>query len=360
MNNPAQIKLSSVSKSFGQFQAVRDVDLHIAGGEFFSLLGPSGCGKTTLLNMLAGQIYPTSGKILIDGKDMTRVPPFKRPTNMVFQSYAIFPHLSVGENIAYGLRRLGLSPSERASRIDEMLELIGLQGLADRMATQMSGGQQQRVALARALILRPRVLLLDEPLSALDRRLRERMQVELRRIQREVGVTFVFVTHDQEEALALSDRIAVMSAGRVLQASVPRELYAMPGSREVAEFVGEMNLVEGRVQSRGQDSLTVEVAGFGLKPFASTRSRFWTQGEAVLLAIRPEQIEVRVEGAGSDFTVIERTYLGNRVSLGVAGPGLAAPLVVTVPFGAPAFDVEPGQKVRLHLATDEAVLLPRV
>ncbi|MEO1471689.1 MAG: ATP-binding cassette domain-containing protein, partial [Pseudomonadota bacterium] len=219
-------------------------------GEFFSLLGASGCGKTTLLRMLAGFETPTSGEIWIDGQPMSAVPPFERPVNMVFQNYAIFPHLNVRDNIAYGLRKARLPRATRHAMVDEMLDLVQLRGYGDRRAHQLSGGQRQRIALARALILKPKVLLLDEPLGALDKQLREQMQIELRRLQRTVGITFVFVTHDQEEALALSDRIAVMAGGAVLQIDTPDGLYERPRTREVASFIGTMNFLEGRVLSR--------------------------------------------------------------------------------------------------------------
>ena len=233
------IKISALRKQFGKVVALERIDLDIREGEFFSLLGPSGCGKTTLLRILSGLELPTTGNVIIDGSDVSREPPHRRPTNLVFQSYAIFPHLSVAENIAYGLRRLRLSSSEQTRHVEEMLAMIGLQGYGKRRPNQLSGGQLQRVALARALVLKPKVLLLDEPLAALDKKLRERMQLELRAIQREVGVTFVFVTHDQEEALTLSDRVAVMSQGKMVQCSAPLELYQRPANRFVAEFVGE-------------------------------------------------------------------------------------------------------------------------
>ena len=229
--NDAYISIRNVSKFFGTFQAINDVSLDIAGGEFFSLLGASGSGKTTLLSMLAGFEPATKGDIFIDGQSMNSVPPNHRPVNTVFQNYAIFPHLNVRDNIAYGLRKAQLSRAKRYEMVDEMLELIKLPGYGTRKAHQLSGGQRQRIALARALILRPKVLLLDEPLGALDKQLREQMQLELRALQRKVGITFVFVTHDQEEALALSDRIAVMQGGRGLQVDTPAGLYESPNSR---------------------------------------------------------------------------------------------------------------------------------
>ncbi|MFO1238504.1 MAG: ABC transporter ATP-binding protein, partial [Alphaproteobacteria bacterium] len=249
MTTPDFIHVDHVTKRFGSFRAVDDADFGIKQGEFFSLLGPSGCGKTTLLRMIAGFEFPTEGEIYIDGQPVTGVPANKRPTNMVFQSYAIFPHLNVYDNIAYGLRKLRLSKAELDKRVQDALAMIKLSGFEDRKSDQMSGGQRQRIALARALVNRPKVLLLDEPLGALDKKLREQMQFELRQLQKTVGITFIFVTHDQEEALSLSDRIAVMQKGQVLQIASPRELYESPNCREVADFIGTMNFLHGSVKA---------------------------------------------------------------------------------------------------------------
>jgi spermidine/putrescine transport system ATP-binding protein len=280
------IQVQNVSKSFGRVQAVRDVSLDIAKGEFFSLLGASGSGKTTLLRMLAGFEGVTSGRIVIDGQPMQDTPPHLRPINMVFQNYAIFPHLNVRDNIAYGLRRLGTPKAEQDRMVDEMLEMIALPGFGDRRANQLSGGQMQRVALARALILKPKVLLLDEPLGALDKQLREQMQIELRSLQRQLGITFVLVTHDQEEALTLSDRVAVMANGQVIQVDTPAGLYDRPQSRQVAAFVGTMNFFDARITGQGPDR-AAEITGLGrqsVNGHALSRS----DGERVLVAVRPE------------------------------------------------------------------------
>src|SRR3984885_7894827 len=231
------LQITSVTKRFGSVTAVDAVDLAVARGEFFSLLGPSGSGKTPLLRMIAGFEYPTSGDIFLEGNRITDEPPNKRPSNMVFQSYAIFPHLNVFDNIAYGLRKDRLPREELARRVDESLAMIKLEGFGYRRADELSGGQRQRVALARALVRRPTMLLLDEPLGALDKRLREAMQIELRALQRRVGITFIFVTHDQEEALSMSDRIAVMQKGRVLQVADPKTLYEAPATRDIASFI---------------------------------------------------------------------------------------------------------------------------
>src|SRR6478752_7336606 len=243
------IRLEHVRKEFGSFVAVHDANFDIGRGEFFAMLGPSGCGKTTTLRMIAGFDLPTAGRVLLEGQDVTRVPPYKRNVNTVFQQYALFPHMNIRDNVAFGLRsRGGIGEAEIRRRVGEMLEVVRLGDFAGRRPSQLSGGQQQRVALARALVNLPSALLLDEPLAALDLKLRQAMQIELKRIQREVGITFVFVTHDQEEALTMSDRIAVMSQGRVEQIGSPRELYERPRTRFVAGFIGTSNLISGTVR----------------------------------------------------------------------------------------------------------------
>jgi spermidine/putrescine ABC transporter ATP-binding subunit len=285
------ISLQNVSKHFGPVKAVDAVSFEIRRGEFFSLLGPSGCGKTTLLRMLAGFEVATEGEIFIDGQPMSAVPPYVRPTNMVFQNYAIFPHLNVRENIAFGLRKKKLTKAETARIVAEALELIKMPGYGERAADQLSGGQRQRVALARALVCRPKVLLLDEPLGALDKKLREEMQIELRQIQRSVGVTFVFVTHDQEEALTLSDRVAVMSRGKTLQIDSGTRIYEAPNCREVAEFIGTMNFLPGVVGEIAQGHARVDAGSLGRFEVAvgdGTPAR----GTAVSVAVRPEKIHL--------------------------------------------------------------------
>src|SRR5918996_2340596 len=257
------IRIEGASKRFGQVAAVDDVSLEIRANEFFALLGPSGCGKTTLLRLLAGLERASAGRILIDGEDMAGVPPNRRPVNMVFQSYAVFPHMSVAENVAYGLRVTGVPRAEAIPRVEQALAMVRLDGLEERRPDQLSGGQRQRVALARALIKRPKVLLLDEPLSALDRKLREEMQLELVRLQHDVGITFVIVTHDQDEALSMADRIAVIDQGRILQTAPPEELYEAPNCRMVADFIGTMNLLPARVLGTANPGIRLEAAGLG-------------------------------------------------------------------------------------------------
>ena len=252
-----QVEVKNVYKNFGDVKAVDGVSLEISQGQFFSLLGPSGCGKTTLLRLIAGFEMPNSGDISIDNKSMDGIAPNLRPTNMVFQNYAIFPHLNVEENVAYGLRKKRLSKDEKLEMINKSLELVGLSGLNNRSSNALSGGQKQRVALARALILKPKVLLLDEPLSALDKKLREQMQSELRHLQRVVGITFILVTHDQEEALTMSDKVAVMFDGKVEQIASPRELYERPSSKRVASFIGTMNFIDA-IGSKSGEKIKVE------------------------------------------------------------------------------------------------------
>ncbi len=289
MSTPA-VALSNVTKRFGEdVTAVDRVDLEIGDGEFFSLLGPSGCGKTTTLRMIAGLEFPTEGSIQIFGEEMGVRPPNKRPVNTVFQSYALFPHMTVYKNVAFGLIMSGVEDSEVERRVNEAIDLVRLSGMADRSPSQLSGGQQQRVALARALVNRPKVLLLDEPLGALDLKLRQAMQLELKDIQREVGITFVYVTHDQQEALTMSDRIGVMSQGELLQVGTPEEIYESPVNRFVADFIGETNFIEGEVLAPGEVKLTN-----GNVVHARTHSE---PGSQVTLTLRPEKLNISSRGA---------------------------------------------------------------
>lgn len=312
-----QIVIEGINKRFGAFTAVDSVNLRIFKGEMFALVGASGCGKTTLLRMLAGFATPSSGRILIDEVDMTSVPPYERPVNMMFQSYALFPHMTVAENIGYGLRRMKLDDSIKSKRLGEALEMVQLGPLAKRKPHQLSGGQRQRVALARALIRRPKVLLLDEPLSALDKKLREQTQFELMNIQSQVGITFVFVTHDQDEAMALSTRIAVMNRGQVVQVGTPSEIYEFPQDRFVADFIGTTNLFEGTVSGTEAGHFIVRSAEAGCDIVVDELARFGS-GQRVWVALRPEKIRLSKQPLGGDRvnqikgTVWELGYLGNR------------------------------------------------
>jgi spermidine/putrescine transport system ATP-binding protein len=291
--------------------AVNNVTMQIKDGEFFSMLGPSGCGKTTSLRMIAGFELPTEGDVFIHGKPMGRTPPFQRPVNTVFQNYALFPHMTIGENVAFGLEMKGVPRAEIEPRVKQALEMVRLAGYEKRRARQLSGGQQQRVALARALVNRPEVLLLDEPLGALDLKLRKEMQLELKKLQREVGITFVYVTHDQEEALTMSDRIAVMSRGEALQIGDANEIYERPNCRFVADFIGEMNFLEGKVAEQDGLSATVALPG-GLTVHAEC-SQPVANGAAVAVAVRPEKMHLQaMAGAANQFSgrVANVIYIG--------------------------------------------------
>ena len=299
------IEIDHVSKAYDDFTAVHDAHFSIRQGEFFSMLGPSGCGKTTTLRMIAGFETPTSGAIRLEGQDVSRVPPNKRDVNTVFQQYALFPHMDVWDNVAYGPRAKKLPKDEVAKRVDEMLGVVRLSDFAKRKPGQLSGGQQQRVALARALVNYPKALLLDEPLGALDLKLRQGMQLELKRIQREVGITFIFVTHDQEEALTMSDRIAVMNVGNVEQIGTPREIYDHPASVFVAGFIGQANLWPARVAEKTAGSTTVEVAGRKLDVTSDTSGL--GVGEAGTFMVRPERVYIDADAAHPDRCAPART-----------------------------------------------------
>ena len=290
------ISIQGVTKRFGDFTAVNDVSLDIYQGELFCLLGGSGCGKTTLLRMLAGFETPTEGSIFIDGAEMSDVPPYERPVNMMFQSYALFPHMTVEGNIAYGLKRDGVDKGEIAQRVEEMLSMVELSEFSKRKPHQLSGGQRQRVALARALVKRPKVLLLDEPLAALDKRLREQTQFELMNIQDQLGVTFVVVTHDQEEAMTLSTRIAVMDRGEFRQIGTPTGIYENPASRMVADFIGSINLIDGQVVSADTGKVTVKSTEHDMS-FDIDSDAEVAVGDAVSVAIRPEKIRLSTTAA---------------------------------------------------------------
>ncbi|HEY7749094.1 MAG TPA: ABC transporter ATP-binding protein [Aestuariivirgaceae bacterium] len=297
MSNPI-ISIRNLSKRFGPVAAVDDVSFDIAPNEFFALLGPSGCGKTTLLRMIAGLETPTEGQIVIDGQDMAFIPPNQRPVNMVFQSYAVFPHMSVRDNVEYGLKVVGTPREETRRRAQEALAMVKLDQLAERKPDQLSGGQRQRVALARALVKRPKVLLLDEPLSALDAKLREQMQLELTRLQQTVGITFIIVTHDQDEALSMANRIAVMNTGKVSQIAGPAELYEHPTSRFVADFIGKVNLIEARVKGSRNGTIIVDAKSIGAVEIPYDKAA----AGGVTLAVRPEKLKLgSTEPTGKDL-----------------------------------------------------------
>src|SRR3954452_13612838 len=287
---PLLLRIEAVVRKFGAFRAVDGLSLDIHAGEFFALLGPSGCGKTTLLRMLAGFETPDEGRILLDGKDIAQLLPHQRPVNMMFQNYALFPHLDVLDNIAFGLKRAGMARAEITTRVAEMVALVKLEGLERRKPDQLSGGQKQRVALARSLARQPRVLLLDEPLAALDKKLRESTQFELIELQRRLGLTFIIVTHDQDEAMTVASRIGVMDAGRLEQVATPRDLYEAPHSRWVAEFVGDVNLFDGEVSSREHNRLTIATRDAGTLSVVQPRQPITKT--VVSVAIRPEKVKL--------------------------------------------------------------------
>jgi spermidine/putrescine transport system ATP-binding protein len=354
------IALEGVSKGFGKVAAVQNVTLAIEDGEFFSLLGPSGCGKTTTLRMIAGFEDPDEGRIVLQGQDVTAVRPNRRPVNMVFQHYALFPHMSIYDNIAYGLKVKRVPRQEHRDRVLEMLRVIELEGLERRRTRQLSGGQQQRVALARALVNRPAALLLDEPLGALDVKLRKQMQLELKRIQSELGTTFVYVTHDQEEALAMSDRIAVMNGGQVEQIGSPREIYEHPETAFVADFIGSLNAIELRV-----DEL---VGGYGVMRLGE-RERVVVplgpdarSGESIRIAVRPERVRVGAAdgsapegGSRLEGTITQLVYLGMYTQFHAdtaAGPVVSHRLADEAAAG-----LEPGVRIVLSWEADDASVL---
>ena len=327
----SMISISGGSKLFGSVRAVDNVTLDIARNEFFAILGPSGSGKTTLLRLLAGFEIPNAGEIYIDREPVSEILPNQRPTNMVFQNYAIFPHLNVHENIAYGLLNKAMTKAQINEVVDEMLELIRLPGYGQRAAHQLSGGERQRVALARALVCQPKVLLLDEPLGALDKKLREEMQVELRQLQRTVGITFVFVTHDQEEALTMADRIAVMMSGNIVQVDTPSALYETPSCTAVAEFIGNINLLPGTVETVGE-SVVIDTGSTGRLSVPAGQSQA-RPGEKAVLAIRPEKLRIASEAPDGGYNglrgkLIAESYAGDRSYYFLDVEGLSRRLTV--------------------------------
>ena len=328
---PGSVELRSLSKSYGPAVAVDDVTLHVQAGEFLSLLGPSGCGKTTTLRMIGGFEFPDDGSIQISGRNVENLPPHKRPVNTVFQAYALFPHMKVADNVAYGLRRSGVPKSDMADRVSRALDMVRMTAFANRKPAQLSGGQQQRIALARALVNRPAVLLLDEPMSALDRKLREEMQVELKLLQHELGTTFIFVTHDQEEALSMSDRVAVMKDGRIEQIGTASSVYDSPESAFVAGFIGRQNSFTGTISAFDSTGVSVRTAGLSLHSTRPTKGHVpAAAGAEVTAAIRPESVVVTgaTESEATSDTPVNSV---TGTLLGVSELGHSLQLVVQTP-----------------------------
>ena len=356
------VRLEHVSKRFGPLTAVDDVSLEIAPGAFFALLGASGCGKTTLMRLIAGFETPDSGRIFIDGVDMAGVPPNRRPVNMMFQSYALFPHMNVAANIGYGLRRRGLPGAEIAKQVTQMLEFVQLQGLGERRPSQLSGGQQQRVALARALALRPKLLLLDEPMAALDRKLREETQLELIHLQAAQSAAFMLVTHDQGEALAMARTIAVMRAGKIVGQGTADDIYSRPASRYVAGFIGDINLIEGEIVEADGASLRLKNASgrtFYARPNAKNALRL---GDYASLAIRPEFIRMSGEAAGATHNlmageVADVVFLGQSMVYRVRLADGAMVKVSAALGGVARRRYERGASVALWFAPEDAIVL---
>jgi spermidine/putrescine transport system ATP-binding protein len=352
------ISLRAVSKRYGTQLALHPSDLEIAEGEFFCLLGPSGCGKTTTLNLIGGFVNPSGGEIYIRDQRVERLPPHRRSVNTVFQSYALFPHMTVRANVGFGLKMAKVPSAESATRIDEALALVGLEEFADRVPDQLSGGQQQRVAVARALVNRPTVLLLDEPLGALDLKLRKRLQVELAQIHRDVGTTFVYVTHDQEEAMSMATRIAVMNRGRIAQIGTPTDIYHRPSSQFVADFIGESNFLDVDA-GRASSGVVYLDDGKGVPCAAGV----WDGGARATLMVRPESVHIgRPEEAGSTSLrgrVVQTSFLGSQTRVAVRCEGVETPLMVSQ-FGREriaALDLTPDREVALWWDSSDAVLL---
>ena len=333
MSDKEFIKIQNVSKKFEDVVAVDNISVDIKRGEFFSLLGPSGCGKTTLLRILAGFEYPSSGSVFIDNLDVTDITPNLRPTNMVFQNYAIFPHINVKRNIEFGLRKEKLSKDELDKRVQDALKMVQLEGYEDRYSNQLSGGQRQRIALARALVKQPKVLLLDEPLGALDKKLREEMQLELRNLQRSIGITFIFVTHDQEEAMTMSDRVAVMNKGKILQISPPRDLYDNPKNLFVGDFIGQINFLDTQIVKIEGNNAKVLINKLGEHEIITSNNNL-SQNESIVCAIRPETIIIsKTNEKNSDIcikgSISNTSFYGNMTYIYVNIEGLSKPIMVS-------------------------------
>lgn len=356
------ITLTSVRKSFGAVEALRGIDMAVNEGEFFSILGPSGCGKTTLLRLISGFDDPSSGSIEIDGKPMAGIPANRRPTNMVFQNYAIFPHLSVFDNVGYGLKARKMPKDQIKTEVDKALAMVDLAGYGGRAAHELSGGQRQRVALARALVLRPKVILLDEPLSALDKKLREQMQVELRELQQSIGITFVLITHDQEEAMIMSDRIAVMFDGEIAQLASPQELYRRPGNRRVASFIGVMNFLDAKVTGRSATHLSLDIAALGPceVPLDNVPATL-TDAQVTNVGVRPEMFTLLFEGDDhserrTDAEVVSSSYYGDMTYYGVKLAGAETTVTISMRNTAGRQIAPAGSRMSVGWGADSIIL----
>ena len=359
--NQTMIEFQDVHKYYGDYHALRGITATIRAGEFFSLLGPSGCGKTTLLRTIAGFEGISSGVVMIDGKSMASVPANQRPTNMVFQSYAIFPHLSVEQNVGFGLRKDPRAAADKAKAVAEALEMVGLKGFGNRAAHALSGGQRQRVALARALILKPKVLLLDEPLSALDKKMREQMQMELIKLQRQVGITFILVTHDKEEALVMSDRIAVMFEGEIAQLADPETLYRRPNSRKVADFIGTMNFLPATILSESAGKVEVDAKGFGQVTLDAAQITGAAGEGGTVVGFRPETLTILFDGQPAtdreSMAVVEEVvYYGDMTYYDIKLDNTDKPMRLSMRnvFGRPVLDI--GTRTRVAWSPGALVL----
>ncbi|PYF10052.1 ABC-type Fe3+/spermidine/putrescine transport system ATPase subunit [Rhodobacter viridis] len=363
MSSRPIVTLDGVTKSFGSFKALHETSFSIGEGEFVTLLGPSGCGKTTTLRLIGGFELPTTGKIGIAGQDVTHNPPYRRPVNTVFQDYALFPHMTVAENVAYGLTVRGstVARSDIPRQVGEVLEMVGLSHMGGKRPGALSGGQKQRVAMARALIRKPRVLLLDEPLSALDVKLREVMQVELKRLHRELGITFLMVTHDQTEALALSNRIVVMEAGRIRQIGTPNDLYDRPATPYVADFIGATNLIEARYEGREAGFEVITLPG-GAKLRRKASGNGFHPGSEVLIGIRPEHLSPAVGDNLVQGRVVDTLFHGDSIRLEFLPDGATQPAFAQLARGSSlsADALMPGQPIRFAVAPEDVMLFPKV